>query len=727
MMERKREMGFAHFARRIKQPRGIWVKMTFIVVLGLCFVFFWSFLSSSASSFNVQRESFDDIAEPVSSRTKSAHDVSESSKSHEKGKVESGSKSKEGKKVGGFVHKHETKRKKEHAVSHPHKKKDVPKAVVEEVVVKEVQEQVEAESDDSESNKEDGEEGTESDGNEGESDANGDANGEDSSASVDEEVEEKNEEVTANEIGKKRKRKGPVFDPKAVYIWRLCNTRSKHNYMPCIDNDGLIGRLQSYRHRERICPKKPVMCLVPLPHDGYDPPVSWPESKSKILYKNVAHPKLAAYIKKHNWVNETSEYLTFPQNQTTFNGNVLQYLEFIQEMVPDIEWGKNVRIVLDIGCSDSSFVAALLDKDVLTVTLALKDDLVDLGQVALERGFPTLVSSLASRRLPFPSGVFDTIHCAACGIHWHSHGGNLLLEMNRILRPNGYFILSSNNDKIEDAEGYIYTSMTALTASICWNILAYKTDEASEMGVRIYQKPESNDIYELRRKKNPPLCKENENPDAAWYVPMKTCLHEIPSAIEQHGAEWPEEWPKRLETYPEWLTNKEKAIGDTDHWKAMVNKSYLTGLGIDWLHIRNVMDMTAIYGGFAASLVKQNVWVMNVVPVHSPDTLPFIYERGLFGIYHDWCEPFGTYPRSYDLLHADHLFSRLKNRCKQPASIVVEMDRLTRPGGWVVVRDKVEILEPLEEILRSLHWEIRMTYAQDKEGMLCAQKTLWRP
>jgi len=46
----------------------------------------------------------------------------------------------------------------------------------------------------------------------------------------------------------------------------------------------------------------------------------------------VAHPKLAAYIKKHNWVNETGEYLSFPQNQTTFNGNVLQYLEFIQEV-----------------------------------------------------------------------------------------------------------------------------------------------------------------------------------------------------------------------------------------------------------------------------------------------------------------------------------------------------------------------------------------------------------
>ena len=65
---------------------------------------------------------------------------------------------------------------------------------------------------------------------------------------------------------------------------------------------------------------------------------------------------------------------------------------------------------------------------------------------------------------------------------------------------------------------------------------------------------------------------------------------------------------------------------------------------------------------FAAALVSKDVWVMNVVPVHAADTLPIIYERGLIGVYHDWCEPFSTYPRSYDLLHADHLFSRLKIR-----------------------------------------------------------------
>jgi hypothetical protein len=66
---------------------------------------------------------------------------------------------------------------------------------------------------------------------------------------------------------------------------------------------------------------------------------------------------------------------------------------------------------------------------------------------------------------------------------------------------------------------------------------------------------------------------------------------------------------------------------------------------------------------FAAALRDQKqVWVMNIVPIDSPDTLPIVYERGLFGMYHDWCESFSTYPRTYDLLHADHLFSKLKKR-----------------------------------------------------------------
>lgn len=69
--------------------------------------------------------------------------------------------------------------------------------------------------------------------------------------------------------------------------------------------------------------------------------------------------------------------------------------------------------------------------------------------------------------------------------------------------------------------------MARLTSSICWNILAHKTDDVSEVGVKIYQKPESNDIYELRRKRYPPLCKEDENPDAAWLVFIKLALESL--------------------------------------------------------------------------------------------------------------------------------------------------------------------------------------------------------
>ena len=48
---------------------------------------------------------------------------------------------------------------------------------------------------------------------------------------------------------------------------------------------------------------------------------------------------------------------------------------------------------------------------------------------------------------------------------------------------------------------------------------------------------------------------------------------------------------------------------------------------------------------------------MNVVPVSTADTLPVVFDRGLLGSYHDWCESFNTYPRTYDLLHATRLFS----------------------------------------------------------------------
>lgn len=41
---------------------------------------------------------------------------------------------------------------------------------------------------------------------------------------------------------------------------------------------------------------------------------------------------------------------------------------------------------------------------------------------------------------------------------------------------------------------------------------------------------------------------------------------------------------------------------------------------------------------YAAALLESqaNSWVMNVVPLSGPNTLPVIYDRGLIGVMHDW-------------------------------------------------------------------------------------------
>ncbi|KQK12966.1 hypothetical protein BRADI_1g07110v3 [Brachypodium distachyon] len=530
--------------------------------------------------------------------------------------------------------------------------------------------------------------------------------------------DEEDPEAAKRNPSKEKKKLPHLFSPAAHYHWKQCSAKSGHHYIPCVDFDA-DG---SQRHHERSCPRSPVTCLVSLPKE-YKPPVPWPERKEKVWYENIGHPRLASYAKGHSWLNRTGEHLVFPPEESEFKGGASHYIESIDEMAPDIDWGKNIRVALDIGCKSAGFGVALLEKDVITLSLGLANEQTDLAQVALERGIPATVGSLGSRRLPFPSGAFDVIHCSECNIAWHSNGGKLLLEMNRILRPGGYFIISSRHGDLESEKG-ISASMTAL----CWNAVAYNSDDVSELGVKIFQRPASNEEYDLRARKDPPFCKEDQNKATAWYIPIKHCLHKAPADIEERGSEWPEEWPKRLETFPDWLGDMQTRVAaDHNHWKAVVEKSYLDGLGIDWSNTRNVLDMKAVYGGFAAALSSKKVWVMNVVPVHAPDTLPVIYERGLIGVYHDWCEPFSTYPRSYDLLHADHLFSRLKNRCKQPIVILVEMDRILRPGGWAIIREKLDILDPLEAILRSLHWEIVMTFRKDKEGIMSVKKTTWRP
>lgn len=564
---------------------------------------------------------------------------------------------------------------------------------------------------------------------------------EEKQTSEDRTLEEDESDETAKPIKKSKEKKvfqdGSGIKQKHDIEWTLCEFDGATDYIPCLDNVKAIKALHStkhYEHRERHCPNPAPTCVVPLPN-GYRTPIQWPRSRNEVWFYNVPHPGLVSYKADQNWVKKTNDRLIFPGGGTQFKHGALHYIDYVEESFPKIAWGRRTRVILDVGCGVASFGGYIFDRDVLTMSFAPKDEHEAQVQLALERGIPAISSVMGTQRLVFPSNVYDAVHCARCRVPWHIEGGKLLLELNRVLRPGGYFVWSATPVYWKGEEDVqIWNDMVALTTAMCWKRVAKFVDDTTGIGAAIFQKPISNDCYENRKKDFPPMCDEDDKPDAAWYVPMTACIHRIPDE-DARGTEWPQKWPLRLTEAPTWLNNQKGLYGksaaadfqaDTEHWQRAVQKSYLQGLGIEWKNVRNVMDMRAVYGGFAAALTSQPVWVMNVVLSDGADTLPVIFDRGLFGIYHDWCESFSTYPRTYDLLHADHLFSKIKKRCSVK-SVVAEMDRLLRPGGWAIVRDKSDSISEVQAFFESLQWEMRMTFSKGTEGLLAVQKTKWRP
>lgn len=92
------------------------------------------------------------------------------------------------------------------------------------------------------------------------------------------------------------------------------------------------------------------------------------------------------------------------------------------QSIPDIAWGKRTRVILDVGCGVASFGGYLFDRDVLAMSLAPKDEHEAQVQFALERGIPAISAVMGTKRLPFPSRVFDVVHCARCRVPWHIEG-----------------------------------------------------------------------------------------------------------------------------------------------------------------------------------------------------------------------------------------------------------------------------------------------------------------
>ncbi|CAA2981762.1 probable methyltransferase PMT10 [Olea europaea subsp. europaea] len=501
------------------------------------------------------------------------------------------------------------------------------------------------------------------------------------------------------------------YEQKVIKVdkFRVCDS-STIDIIPCLDNMEANSRSNSSEKVEkyqRNCPQhgKGLDCLVPRPKD-YKLHIPWPKSRDEVWYDNIPHTNLVEDKGGQNLISRQGNKYTFSAGRTQFIHSANEHLNRISKMVPEIAFGKRTRVALDIGCGVASFGAHLMERNVTTLSIASKDLHNNQIQFALERGVPAMVASLATHRLPYPSEAFDLIHCSSCGINWTRDDGLLLLEINRMLRAGGYFIwiarpVYEHEDNLLDQ----WRAMEDLTSRMCWELVE------KEGYIAIWQKPLNNSCYLSRDSGvQPSLCDADNNPDNIWYVNLEPCITRL--ADNGYGANVTS-WPARLHYPPDRLfsikmdadkSRKEIYKADSKYWNEIVS-GYVNVFHLKDMGMRNVMDMKAGYGGFAAALhdLEVDCWVMNVVPISGPNTLPLIFDRGLIGVMHDWCEPFETYPRTYDLLNAVALFSAEQKRCNI-TNIMLEMDRILRPGGRAYIRDTISVIYQLQETARAMGW-----------------------
>jgi len=98
----------------------------------------------------------------------------------------------------------------------------------------------------------------------------------------------------------------------------------------------------------------------------------------------------------------------------------------------------------------------------------------------------------------------------------------------------------------------------------------------------------------------------------------------------------------------------------------------------------------------------------------------------------DRCEAFSTYPRTYDLLHAWGIFSDIIEKECSPADLLIEMDRILRPKGFVIIHDKRSVVLFIKKFLPALHWisvatsNLEQDSDQGKDdAVLIIQKKIW--
>ncbi|XP_054822590.1 probable methyltransferase PMT2 isoform X1 [Prosopis cineraria] len=503
------------------------------------------------------------------------------------------------------------------------------------------------------------------------------------------------------------------------------------DFTPCHDQTRAMKfPRENMNYRERHCypPEQKLHCLIPAPK-GYATPFPWPKSRDYVPYANAPYKSLTIEKAVQNWIQYEGNVFRFPGGGTQFPEGADAYIDQLASVIP-ISDGM-VRTALDTGCGVASLGAYLFKKNVITMSIAPRDSHEAQVQFALERGVPAIIGVLGTIKLPFPAGSYDMAHCSRCLIPWGGNDGLYMMEVDRILRPGGYWVLSGppinwkNNhqawarpaEELEEEQRKI----EEMAKLLCW-------EKKHEMGeIAVWRKRLNSD--ECRGQSSQPTICES-SPDV-WYKKMENCVTPSPKGSDS----W-KPFPERLNAVPARLSSGsvdgvsvEMYNEDDKIWTKHVQAYKQINKIIDSGRYRNIMDMNAGLGSFAAALESSKLWVMNVIPtIAEKDTLGVIFERGLIGIYHDWCEAFSTYPRTYDLIHANGIFSLYKDKCNAE-EILLEMDRILRPEGAVIFRDNVNVLIQVGRLVKGMRWNTQMVDHEDgphvSEKVLFAVKQYW--
>ncbi|KAH0855213.1 LOW QUALITY PROTEIN: hypothetical protein HID58_020391, partial [Brassica napus] len=492
---------------------------------------------------------------------------------------------------------------------------------------------------------------------------------------------------------------------------------SKFNeYLPCHNYVHQLSLNVSRREELETLPaaRAASLLLGASPKD-YKIPLRWPTSRDYVWRSNVNHTHLAQVNGGQSWVQEHGEFWWFPGGGGThFKHGASEYNKgMVTNETGDLRSAGVVQ-VLDVGCGVASFAAYLLPLGIQTMSFAPNDANENQIQFALERGVSAMISAVATKQLPYPSSSFEMVHCSRCRVDWHANGGILLKEVHRLLRPNGYFVYTSPPAYRNDKEyPMIWDKLVSLANSMCWKLVSRKVQTA------IWIKEENVECLKKNAElKVISLCDVEDALKPSWQVPLRDCV-QISGDTEMRSSSLAE----RLSKYPETLRNKgiseDEYTSDTVFWREQV-KQYWRFMSINETEVRNVMDMNAFIGGFASAMDSYPVWVMNIVPATMNETLSGVL-RG----------PFSTYPRTYDLLHANHVISHYQSRgdgCLVE-DIMLEMDRMIRPQGFIIIRDEEQVISRIRDLAPKYLWEVETHQLENKfkkiETVLFCRKRFW--